>query len=648
MWNSRGFRYTIQRKNTGRGMKILDIDIETYCELDLQKVGVYAYTEHPSFRILTASYAVDNGDVRITTDEDEIRNIPGLWDYAVTKSAHNANFERICFSRLAGLPTGEYLPPESWLDTQGMAANWGYPQKLEYLAEALGVEHKDSAGTRLINLFSKPNPRTGLRIKPEDKPEEWKQFKAYNTQDVVVLKQVRQALMRLHGGFAPGERAVWNADARLNDRGITTDTTLAAAASDANQDVKNEALAKIKMLTGVDNPNSRNQLLAWLNEQPHEDLQSLQDVKADTVKDLLQVKDLPPDARRALELRQDTSLTTASKYDAAIRRRSDDGRLRGSFKYFGAHTGRWSGQGVQLQNLARDSAKTDEEAIDLATRVIIGEPVTALDLKKLVRSMFLGPFTVCDYSAIEARVLAWLAGEQWVLDAFRAGRDIYIETASRMFGVDYEAARALRQKGKVAVLALGYGGGLVSMRAMGADGSDDEVKMHIQQWRAANPNIVRFWKILDNAFRAGGGRVGEYVSVRKDVQSRQMQIVLPSGRAVCYREPRVIRAEKFGEMRDVLSFIDPKYRNRVQTYGGKLTENVTQAVARDLLAHALVEMDALGVPAVAHVHDEILVDGGNVETVAAIMGEDENFRPAWADGLPLSAEGYNCKRYRKG
>lgn len=629
-------------------MEIVVIDIETYCELDLQKVGVYAYTEHPSFRILMAAYAVDDGDVKITTDEDEMLRIPGLWEDAVTKTAHNANFERVCFSRLAGLPTGEYLQPESWLDTQGIAANWGYPQKLEYLAEALGVEHKDSAGTRLINLFSKPNPRTGLRTNPEDKPEEWEQFKEYNVQDVVVLKQVRQALMRLHGGFAPGERAVWNADARLNDRGIKTDTALATAASDANQDVKTDALSKIKMVTRVDNPNSRNQLLAWLNEQPHEDLQSLQDMKAETVKDLLQVKDLPSDARRVLELRQDTSLTTASKYDAAIRRGSVDGRLRGSFKYFGAHTGRWSGQGVQLQNLARDSAKTDEEAIDLATRVVIGEPVTALDLKKLVRSMFLGPFTVCDYSAIEARVLAWLAGEQWVLDAFRAGRDIYIETASRMFGVDYEAARALRQKGKVAVLALGYGGGLVSMRAMGADGSDDEVKMHIQQWRAANPNIVRFWEILDNAFRAGGGRVGQYVTVRKDVQSRQMQIVLPSGRAVCYREPRVIRAEKFGEMRDVLSFIDPKYRNRVQTYGGKLTENVTQAVARDLLAHALVEMDALGVPAVAHVHDEILVDGGNVDTVAAIMGEDENFRPAWADGLPLSAEGYNCKRYRKG
>lgn len=629
-------------------MKLIDVDIETYCELDLKKVGVYAYTEHPSFRILMAAYSIDDGDVHITVDEDEMRSIPGLWDDTVTKSAHNANFERICFSRLVGLPTGEYLQPESWLDTQGVAANWGYPQKLEYLAEALGVEHKDSAGTRLINLFSKPNSRTGLRTKPEDKPAEWKEFQAYNVQDVVVLKQVRQELFRRHGGFAPGEFEVWCADARLNDRGIKTDITLAAAASEANQDVKNAALDKIQALTGVSNPNSRNQLLAWLNEQPHEELQSLQDVKADTVKDLLRIEDLPVDARRVLQLRQDTSLTTASKYDAAIRRCSDDGRLRGSFKYFGAHTGRWSGQGVQLQNLARDSAKTDEEAVELATRVVIGTTVTAQDLKKLVRSMFLGPFTVCDYSAIEARVLAWLAGEKWVLDAFRAGRDIYIETASRMFGVDYEAARALRQKGKVAVLALGYGGGLVSMRAMGADGSDDEVKMHIQQWRAANPNIVRFWKILDNAFRAGGGRVGNYITVRKDSTSRQMQIVLPSGRAVCYREPRIIRAEKFGEMQDVLSFIDSTSRARVQTYGGRLTENVTQAVARDLLAHALVEMDALGIPSVAHVHDEILVDGGDVDTVAAIMGEDENFRPKWAEGLPLSAEGYQCKRYRKG
>ena len=263
--------------------------------------------------------------------------------------------------------------------------------------------------------------------------------------------------------------------------------------------------------------------------------------------------------------------------------------------------------------------------------------------------MFVGPFTVCDYSAIEARVLAWLAGEQWVLDAFRAGRDIYIETAARMFGVDYEAARALRQKGKVAVLALGYGGGLVSMRAMGADGTDEEVKDHIQQWRAANPRIVQFWKRLDTAFRAGGGPVGDHIRVHRD-DSDQMQIILPSGRAVCYRAPRIIRAEKFGEMRDVISFLDSSARTpkRVQTYGGKLTENVTQAVARDLLAWALVEMDALGVPSVAHVHDEILVDGGDVDTIAAIMGEDEIFRPEWAKGLPLSAEGYQCTRYRKG
>lgn len=630
-------------------MRNLDIDIETYCELDLQKVGVYAYTEHPSFRILMAAYSVNDSPVHITTDPEEIKRIPGLRDDAVTKTAHNANFERICFSRLAGLPTGQYLNPEHWQDTQAIAANWGYPQKLERLAPALGVEHKDSAGTRLINLFSKPNPRTGLRTRPEDKPEDWELFKTYCIQDVVVLGQVRRELIKRHGGFAPGEFKIWCADARINDRGIKTDLALAAAASEANGDVKAHALAEIGRITGAANPNSRNQLLACLNQQPHPALEALEDIRAETVRDLLKIGDLPAHARRVLELRQDTSLTTASKYDAALRRCSEDGRLRGSFRYFGAHTGRWSGQGVQLQNLARDSAKTDTEAVELATRTVIGETVTAQDLKKLVRSMFVGPFTVCDYSAIEARVLAWLAGEQWVLEAFRAGRDIYIETAARMFGVDYEAARALRQKGKVAVLALGYGGGLVSMRAMGADGTDEEVKNHIQQWRAANPRIVQFWKRLDAAFRAGGGPVGDHIRVRRD-DSDQMQILLPSGRAVCYRAPRIIRAEKFGEMRNVISFLDSSARTptRVQTYGGRLTENVTQAVARDLLAWALVEMDAMGVPAVAHVHDEILVDGGNVDAVAAIMGEDEIFRPEWAEGLPLSAEGYQCVRYRKG
>lgn len=630
-------------------MKNLDIDIETYCDLDLQKVGVYRYVEHPSFRILMAAYSLNDAPVLITTDIEEMKRVPGLWDDKVTKTAHNANFERICFSRLAGLPTGEYLDPAHWQDTQAIAANWGYPQKLERLAPALEVEHKDSAGTRLINLFSKPNPRTGLRTLPEDKLEDWEQFKTYCVQDVVVLGQVRRELTKRHGGFAPGEFKIWCADARINDRGIKTDLALAAAASEANGDVKAEALAEIGRATGAENPNSRNQLLAWLNNQPHPALEALEDVRSETVRDLLKLEDLPATARRVLELRQDTSLTTASKYDAALRRCSEDGRLRGAFRYFGAHTGRWSGQGVQLQNLARDSAKTDTEAVELSTRTLIGGHVTAQDLKKLVRSMFIGPFTVCDYSAIEARVLAWLAGEEWVLEAFRAGRDIYVETAARMFGVDYEEARALRQKGKVAVLALGYGGGLVSMRAMGADGTDEEVRNHIQQWRAANPRIVRFWKRLDAAFRAGGGPVGEHIRVRRD-DSDQMQIVLPSGRAVCYRLPRIMRAEKFGEMRDVLSFMDASLRTpkRVQTYGGKLAENVTQAVARDLLACALVEMDALAVPAVAHVHDEILVDGGDVNTIAAIMGEDENFRPPWAKGLPLSAEGYQCVRYRKG
>ena len=236
-----------------------------------------------------AAYSVDDSPVRITTDTEEIKSIPGLWDDTVTKTAHNANFERICFSRLAGLPTGEYLDPATWQDTQAIAAELGVPQKLERLAPALGVEHKDSAGARLINLFPKPNPRTGLRTRPEDKPEDWELFKTYCIQDVVVLGQVRRELTKRHGGFAPGEFKIWCADARINDRGIKTDLALAAAASEANGDVKAEALAEIGRITGAANPNSRNQLLAWLNQQPHPALEALKDIRAETVRDHLKI-----------------------------------------------------------------------------------------------------------------------------------------------------------------------------------------------------------------------------------------------------------------------------------------------------------------------------------------------------------------------
>lgn len=629
-------------------MDTLYIDIETYATVDLPTVGEYRYVEDHEFEILMAGWALNDDPVQVAIGGDAIRAIPGLDDPSVLKVAHNANFERACFSHFFGcnLPY-EYLPAGEWEDTMALGASWGYPQALEAMGKALEVSDKDPVGTRLIRLFSKPQPRTGRRVRPEDAPKDWELFIEYCRQDVVVLRDIHKELYARHGGWHPGEREIWLADRAVNDAGIRIDTALAEAAVEADIEMKENARREARELTGVDNPGSRNQLLEYLHENGTGSSRDLVDLKAESVSAVLEDPAVTGAPRRVLEIRQELSLTTASKYNAALIRVNSDGRLRGSFRYFGAHTGRWSGKGVQLQNLASDSPENDEVSEQLALETVLGEPRTARQLKQMVRTMFLGPFTVCDYSAIEARVLAWLAGEQWVLDAFAAGRDIYVETASRMFHVPYEEAKVLRKKGKVAVLALGYAGGVASMRNMGGEGTDAELKEIVQQWRAANPRIVRFWKQMDVAFRRGTGSVGEYIRVRRTPYGTH-QLLLPSGRSINYHNVRIQEAEKFGKMQKVITFSEPKPPyHRIQTYGGRLTENVTQAVARDLLAQGLVSLLKLGMKPVAHVHDEILVEGGDVHSVAAAMGEDTTFAPEWSAGLPLKAEGYNCKRYRK-
>ena len=629
-------------------MDILYVDIETYARADLPEVGEYKYLEDPDFEILMAGWAMNDGEVEVAVGEEAIRAIPGLDDPSVLKVAHNANFERTCFSRFFGLKVPfEYLPAGEWEDTMALGGSWGYPQSLEAMGKALGVSDKDPVGTRLIRLFSKPQPRTGRRVMPHEKPVDWAQFIEYCRQDVVVLRDIHRELLARHGGWHPGEREIWLADRWVNDRGIQIDTALAEAAVEADTEMKANARREAKEITGLENPGSRNQLLGYLHEHGTGASRDLVDLKAESVSRALADPAVVGDPRRVLEIRQELSLTTASKYQAALTRVCSDDRLRGAFRYFGAHTGRWSGKGVQLQNLASDSPESDEAAEQLAMETILGEPRTARQLKQMVRTMFLGPLTVCDYSAIEARVLAWLAGEQWVLDAFAAGRDIYVETASRMFHVPYEEAVGLRKKGKVAVLALGYAGGVASMRAMGGEGTDAELKGIVQQWRAANPRIVRFWKQMDVAFRRGQGQVGEYIKVQRTPYGTH-QLVLPSGRSINYHNVRIVDAEKFGKMQKVITFDEPRPPyGRVQTYGGRLTENVTQAVARDLLAAGLVSLIKLGMAPVAHVHDEILVEGGEIQSVAAAMGEDHSFAPAWSAGLPLKAEGYHCNRYRK-
>lgn len=642
----------------------LHIDIETFSHTDIKKTSPYRYSEDPFFLILMAAWSINGGPVQVATCEQDIRNIPGLWDPTVRKVAHNAQFERVCFSRFVGMLPGDYLPPEEWHDTAAVAGELGYPQGLEELARWLGGEQKDSAGTRLINFFCKPN-RKGLRNLPEDNPEEWAEFVEYCRQDVVTLIDVDQRL----GDFpTETEREVFYADQHVNDQGILLDMELATLAFTAAADNKILHENEIRSLTGIKNPNSNPQMMEWLRGPGRLPIANLQ---AETVETALSRPNLQATARRVLELRQELALVASKKYTAALASVSPDDRLRGQFRFFGAHTGRWAGRGVQIHNLPRASLDgvTATEAAILDLKLGLGGD--AFTLKALVRGMLLGPLTVVDYSAIEARVVAWLAGEQWVLDAFLMGRDIYVETAERMGGMT-------RYDGKIAVLALGYNGGVGAMRALGygnGDGSpveyvgprdgkpvrggtvgeerkrnrgseyktDAQIQKLVDRFRTANPNTVHLWKWMGDAFRIGG-KVGDLLTVEVDGDTRA--IVLPSGRAITYHRCKWSYEEnRFGSKSLQASFADPKKNGmRARTYGGRLTENVTQAVARDVLAEALVRLEDRGYQPVGHIHDEILVQGEHpVEDVSRVMTE----QPSWAAGLPLGGAGFTCFRYRK-
>jgi DNA polymerase len=631
----------------------LRIDIETYSSVDLTKTGVYRYAESPDFMILFAWWNVDDGPVTLAYSQEEIAAIPGLTDPGVLKVAQNSQFERVCFSNFLGLPPGVYLPPEEWHDTQAVAGEYGWPQKLENLARALGVEEKDAAGTRLINMFCKPN-RQGRRTLPEEKPMEWLDFLAYGEQDVYTLIEVDEAL---GDHITPTELEVFLADQRINDRGICIDLDMArAAVVSANLNAE-AAKARVTELTGVDNPNSQPQMMAWCREQGL----SITNLRAETVSDLLGT-DLSPTHQEVFELRQELALVASKKYGSALNAVSPDGRLRGTLKFFGAHTGRWAGRGTQVHNLPRlafekiNSATgkkewdKDAEEAAILDLVHLDAGATPPTLKKLVRSLFTGPFTVVDYSSIEAVVIAWLSGEEWALQAFRDGRDIYVETAERMSTPGHLLDRS---QGKIAVLALGYAGGINSLRAMGAEGSDIELDRLVKQWRRANRNIVDLWSGLDEAF-AETGKVGEFLelSESQDHLGRVVQMRLPSGRAISYhgvkweRYPVIDARTGLKKIKTSWRYTDPKQpRSRIPTYGGRLSENATQAVARDILAEALVRLHNHGYNVVAHVHDEIVVEGEHdVEIIKKLMCE----LPDWAKDLPIDGEGFTCQRYRKG
>jgi DNA polymerase len=663
------------------------IDIETRSRVNLKKTGVYRYVRCPDFKILMASWILDDGPTITAQSDAEIYEIPGLWDPSVRKVAHNAAFERVCFSEFAGrlgldLPT-RYLPPEEWDDTMAIGAEQGFPKSLADMAKRLEATPKDEAGAALINWFCKPAPNGEFR-RPEDHPEKWAQFVAYCEQDTETLKELDLLLAERGGWPTETERQIYLVDQAINDRGIGIDLDLARAAARAGVHATEEQKERVRELTlwEVENPGSIPQMHKWFTSQDF----TLPDLKAETVERALLRPDLTPVVQEVLELRQDLALAAPAKFGAALEAQVD-GRLHGTLSFFGAHTGRWAGRGTQPQNLPRASHKPSDEdaatleamadlglpkadleafereAVDRATeaeieRIKAGERVSALTLKKSVRPMFTIDGVVVDYAAIEARVISWLAGEEWALQAFREKRDIYVETAGRMGGLT-------RAQGKIAVLALGYNGGAGSLKAMATDRDFIEVngepmllanvpdeilyERFVWPWREANSRIVRLWKLLENRFRTGG-QVGDLLEFEKDRGNRDRLLRLPSGRFIAYRDCGTQTRRKFNkrtnewEKKQVLTFWSSA-GYRADTYGGRLAENATQAVARDLMAEALVRLERAGLEVVAHIHDEIVVQGTkDVDLVSEIMCE----LPPWAEGLPVDGEGFATYRYKKG
>lgn len=638
----------------------LHLDIETYSTVDLKKNTVYRYVEDEHWMILICSWCIGQGEIHTACGHEEIKAIPGLFDPAVKKIAHNSDFERINFSALKGLPVGTYIDPEEYIDTAVLASLWGYPRSLKGFCKVVGGEAKDEAGGRLINMFSVPN-RKGGRTLPEERPADWEAYVEYNRQDVISM---RDNIYRLGKGFPSAEEyEAWITATRINDRGIKIDTALAGAAHRQYEANKKQDLARVKEITGLDNPNSVQQFKGWLADQGFE----MESIDKAHVAELLERDDLPDEVREAVERKQLAALSAATKYVVAQGSTNSDGRLRGTIKYSNANTGRMTGVTLSPHNLPRDhftdaegehDTEAEQEAID---KLLAGVHVGSEDLKKLVRPLLVGPFTVSDYSAIEARLTAWAAGEDSVLEAFREGKDIYVATAERMGG---EKAGFDRQRGKGAVLGCGYGGGAGALLNLGGakmypKGTPDDVIWEglttiVNAWRVAHPHIVSWWKQVHTAFDKGGP-ASRRIPVDVEIVGNDRYVWLPSGRALVYHNCR-------------REYVQPKDRNgkplpyrrrawvcdavvgngtqRRIVGGPTQVENIIQAIGRDLLTHALVNVERAGFRTVTHVHDEIVTEttgGLTVERLSSLMCD----LPDWAEGLPVEAAGYTTQRYRK-
>ncbi len=655
---------------------ILSIDIETYSDLDIKKVGGYKYAEN--CEVLLFAYAWDDEPVKIVdlaageVLPDDV--LGALTDNEITKCAYNAQFERTVLShylhrRSPDVPF-QFLDPVSWSCTMVHALTLGLPGGLEGVSKALRLaddKAKMSVGKQLITYFCKPCKPTKVnggreRNLPEHAPEKWATFRDYCVRDVVAEREIRH---RLSGFPVRGEeRRLWELDQRINDRGVRIDAQLVSEAIAFDADFKGRVLAHAKALTGLPNPASGEQLRRWIYKNEGFVPESL---AKDTLPELMtQIQ--KPEVKEMLKLKQLMSKTSVKKYEAMSRARCDDGRVHGLLQFYGANrTGRWAGRLVQVQNLPRNSMAELDDARALlrsgdteAIEMIYAHPLDVLS--QLIRTAFVPRdgyrFMVADFSAIEARVIAWLADEKWRMKVFADGGDIYCASASKMFGVPVEKHGVnghLRQKGKIAELALGYQGSIGALKAMGADKmglSDEELQEIVNSWRKASPHIKQLWYDVDAAAlrtvrecRAVTLHHGVAFSYRKGI----LFLRLPSGRKLAYVRPKVEVEPEFN--REGLTYEGSEQTTgkwtRLRTYGGKLVENIVQAIARDCLAAAMARLEAEGYQIVMHIHDEVVIecpaDACDLDNVCRIMGEPID----WAKGLILTADGYVTDYYKK-
>lgn len=653
-------------------MKTLSLDLETYSSVNLGKSSIYRYVESSDFDILLLGFSADGSPVQVV-DLAQGEQIPpeiidALSDERVHKWAFNANFERVCLSEWLRRnsyplhnehystpddPCMGYLDPVGWHCTMVWSAYLGLPLSLKDAGAALGLDkQKLTEGKDLIKYFCVPG-KDGQRHLPVDAPDKWSTFKAYNLRDVETEMGIQERLRKY-----PVPDAVWDQyhlDQQINDRGIAVDMALVRSAISIDERSREELTAKLKELTMLDNPNSVQQMKDWLADNGLE----TETLGKKQVAELL--KTAPEPLRSVLVLRQQLAKSSVKKYQAMEATVCADGRVRGCFQFYGARTGRWAGRNIQLQNLPQNKMPDLEQARAIvragdydAVRMLYDS--TPDVLSQLIRTAFVPrsghTFFVADFSAIEARVIAWLAGEDWRQQVFADGKDIYCASASQMFGVPVEKHGInghLRQKGKIAELALGYGGSVGALKAMGAlemGLQEEELKPLVDAWRTANPMIVKLWWAVDDAVMTAIRMKSSTAThgIRFTCQSGMLFITLPSGRQLSYVKPRIGENQFGSPAATYMGTNAARQWDRLESYGPKFVENIVQAISRDVLCYAMQTLRCCSI--VAHVHDELIIEVDprmSLEAVCEQMGRT----PPWAPGLQLRADGYATDFYKK-